>query len=234
MNEGALKCSIDECGKLLKKINILKARNTMKRFEVSSRKFSQEFISASQENDYTRIYDTAIKFGDYDFLLNDDSIVQFSCEMHPDNQKFNKYRYAFYENPRRYQTYEEFLNEQLNSTIGEAGETFKEEYEQFISEAELNDAVCPIRYDYDYKLCKGMYHPLSHIHIGHNNNVRIGIDRILTPEKFILFILMNIYPKIWEQICGNNEDIKNSCLKYKAKCEEIHITTEEKELLFLR
>lgn len=236
MNEAALKCSINESEKLLKKINLLKERNNRKYFDISPRKFSTEFISVSQEKNYTNIYETAIRYGDYDFLLNDDSIVQFSCEVHATNQNFNKYRYAFFENPRSYPTYEEFLKDEFNSSIEEVGESLKQEYEQIISEAELSDAVCPVRYDYDYKLYKGIYHPISHIHIGHNNNVRIGIDKILTPEKFIVFILMNVYPAIWEEVCKNDVDIKEKCLKYKSRCEVIssYINDEEDNLLLLR
>ena len=66
-------------------------------------------------------------------------------------------------------------------------------YEQAIAEAKLQEGITPIRYDYDYQRYDPIFHPISHIHIGHNNGVRIGISKILfTTKNLYFFVIRNI------------------------------------------
>lgn len=208
----------------------------MKNNNIYSSKFSSEFISVSQEEEYEKIYKIAIEKGDYDFLLKDDSFFQFSCELNNSNGKLTKLRYAYYQNPRAYPTYEEFLKDIFNTEIEQCGEIFQFEYEQMIAEAKINRGVCPIRYDYDYELYQGMYHSISHIHIGHNNEVRIAVNKMLTPEKFALFVLRNIYYDVWMECYKNNVKFQQRCLTSKQRCEalvEEYFSKEENKQLFL-
>ena len=68
---------------------------------------SQEFKTASQKNDYFKLYKSAISNFDYDILLIDDSILQYSFIDSGD--LLPSIRYAYFQNPQEFKTYEDFL-----------------------------------------------------------------------------------------------------------------------------
>ena len=69
--------------------------------------FSEEFLTTSTEtNDLTKIYVAAIKNFDYDILLFDDSIIQFSYAKIKGKLIL---KYAYYQNPFDVPTYSDFL-----------------------------------------------------------------------------------------------------------------------------
>ena len=187
--------------KLLKLSNLLQAENTTKYFTFSPSKFSKEFFEVSQTNNYSKIYKTAREKYDYDFLLIDQSIFQFSCE--ENNEQIIQIRYAFYEPPTMIPTYEEFL-EDNELDYFEVGDAFFQDYEQAMAEAKIKISVTPIRYDYDVLLYKGLEHSASHFHIGHNNEIRIPTKYILSPKAFVGFVIKQVYRKQWIYLFKDN------------------------------
>jgi hypothetical protein len=105
------------------------------------------------------------------------------------------------------------------------------------SEAEVNTGAISIRYDYDFSLYREIYHPISHIHIGHDNNIKIGLNRKMLPETFIVFLIKNIYPKLWESECELSVDFGETCINNKFKCPPIndeYFTENERKLFVLQ
>ena len=98
----------------------------------------------------------------------------------------------------------------------EVGELYRNYYEQYISESAANLNITPIRYDYDKNAHMNMCHPISHLHIGKNENVRLPINYVLLPEMFIQNITMLIYFEEWKSNI-NQGDIKNKCFSSKEK-----------------
>jgi hypothetical protein len=235
LNIGSLIDSLNDVKSILKSVDVYKKSNTSRKMDLSPNKFSEEFIKVSQTEDYDLIFKTAMKHSDYDFLLIDDSLFQFSCKLNENGGLVKGViRYAFYENPRVYPTYEEFLYH-LGIPHEECGDAFMKDYEQEIDEARLKDSVTPIRYDYDYRLYEPIHHPISHIHIGHNNEIRIPCDKILTPAKFVNFVLSNFHRKQWKK-SYQHEQFKDLALSIKRSCYPIEsdtFTREEKELLYM-
>jgi len=219
--------------KLLKLCGLLLDENNLRPLTFSPSKFSSEFISASQSDDYNRIYKTARNHHDYDILLIDQSIFQFSYDL-DDNEQIQVIRYAYYETPLDHPTYQEFLID-IGLTYEECGESFYEDYEQVISESHLKNAVTPIRYDYDLPLYRKVnHHPASHIHIGHSNEIRIPMNYILTPLGFVAFIIRQIYRNNWLQALSNDKFY--SLYKTLKTCEilnEDNFTREEKEDFYI-
>ena len=132
-----------------------------------------------------------MKNRDYDFLLEDDSFIQISCSLDGSNG-VKVIRYAYYENPRKIKSYDEFINELFPEEFIDYSEEeplFLRDYEQYKMEALLKESITPIRYDYDLENFLPIVHPASHIHIGHNNDVRIPINKIF----LYLFISMMIF-----------------------------------------
>lgn len=198
--------------RLLKEIELLDEINySIPENSFDIKKFSKEFLSISQKGDYKEIYDCAMKNKDYDFRLKDNSIMQFTIEKDNKNNII-KMRYAFYKSP--------YL-------------IFKKD-EQEYTDMFLNNYVS-IRYDYDVKEYKEVIHPISHLHIGNDNNLRIPIDKILEPLEFGIFIVRNIYKNEWE-ILLNDKIKKNKYIRPKKQLElleEDFFTREEKNFLYL-
>ena len=185
-------------------------------------------------DDYELIYKTAMKHLDYDFLLEDDSFFQFSAIKGKTNLEDGKLRYAYYPNPREYSTYLEFLSEN-NLNYDECGDCFCEEYYQYISEAKLKNAITPIRYDYDFSEYDSKKHPISHLHIGMEQTVRMPIARFITPQEFVILVIRNIYFEKWTKILDSEAYIK--ILKKSKKDNNLlkdeYFKPSEKRHLFL-
>ena len=159
------------------------------------------FKKVSRKNRHTDIYKVAIQNKDYEILLVDDSIFQFSIENYT-------LRYAFIQNPRLFINKEDFLTYlytaeyllsftedelvELQNSINE------EDYEQYLNEQDLNLEAQIIRYDLDLNGYDPLIHSCSHIHIGLNTNLRIPCSKILTPLNFIFFSVKHTYYKEWK------------------------------------
>lgn len=237
MNEGALRNSFNESLRLLKELSLVREFNQSRPFTFSMEKFSTKFIQNSQKNDYSLIYKIAMENRDYDILLSDDSFIQLSCQLDSRLDECS-IRYAFFESPKEALSYSEFLEEiGFNELLMDEEENvFIEEYEQFKSESQLKSAVTPIRYDFQGKDFEDLIHPVSHLHIGFNNQVRIPINRVMTPLDFIIFILRNVYWKNWKYNIQQNEKFKEDILKAKRRAKPIegkYFSDEEYMLYYM-
>lgn len=230
--EAHIRTGFDASIKLLKKVELFKIQNISRKMSFEKNKFSNDFIYQSQKNDYKKIYDVAMEKSDYDILLKDSSFFQFSYEKNKDNE-INEIRYAYYNIPYDVDDYYKFLKKQ-GFHYEEVGDEFLDIYEQYISEAQLKSQVIPIRYDYDILRCKPIIHASSHLHIGHNNDIRIPCDKVLSPQTFVSFVIRHVY---FEDYKNKVEDDKFKEL-YLNKCNIINDTenilnSEEKSDIYI-
>ena len=70
MTPGQFNASYDKIRKLLKSLKLF-------RLDGVRQKISSQFIGATLEGDYRKIYSTAVSNFDFDFLLTDESFLQF-------------------------------------------------------------------------------------------------------------------------------------------------------------
>lgn len=230
--------SIQECKEFLLKIKILKAKGIK---NINKDDVSQEFKTASQKASYLDIYQCAIRNFDYDFLLHDDSFFQFSFR--GNSSEFPSMRFAYFQNPYDYKSYKDFILELRdlgyinNETDEEIGEIFWEDYQQYLSEQDINSSSVSIRYDVDLKNYSPLIHSVSHFHIGHRNDVRIPCDRVVTPLKFVIFVIKHAYYHVWKQLVeSGSEPLLNSLKNAKNKCTPLTIdfwADNEKSELFI-
>lgn len=215
--------------KILKEFSIDIHENQWCKKSLKKSDLSQEFISVSTENDYKLIYETARKKEDYNFLfLKDESIVQFGYDIDNKNEIVDL-RYAFYDKPFNHLNYIQFLEEN-DIYIEDDDMTFFEEYQQYLSEAELKSSVTPIRYDYSKRQYDGLVHSISHLHIGHLNDIRIPLSYVMTPVNFISFILRHVYWSEWKefiQIDNNKQNYLNN-FKPVVKLDDKYFSSEER------
>lgn len=211
INENKIRGSKQLLIEVLKKQGLLNEINYSIPDTFDKNKFSKEFFSISQKGSYKEIYDCAMQNKDYDLRLKDNSIMQFTIEKE-NRRNIVKLRYAFYKCP-----YLIFGNSETEST-----DIFSENY-------------VSIRYDYDVSEYKEVIHPISHFHIGNDNNLRIPIDKIMEPLEFGIFIIRNIYVNEWKSIL-EDEKTKDVCIKSKEKLEKIEkefFTNSERNFLHL-
>jgi len=236
MSIGAFNTSLKEAQIFLSNVNLFKSLGIK---VINKDDVSQEFKSASQKNDYFKLYKCALANFDYDILLSDDSIFQFSYKVNRGHLPF--IRYAFFQNPQEYKSYEEYL-ENLRElgiveeeTNEEIGNSFENDYQQFLTEQNVNTSSTSIRYDLDYSNYQPLVHSVSHLHIGHANNIRIPCDKILTPLKFTVFVLKHVYYYQWKDLVETGNVYLSECLKStKLNCPQLTAAhwkvTETKEL----
>ncbi len=218
MNEGAFIASLKEAELYLKNIEALKSSGVKKLND-----FSDEFKKASQQRDYYNAYKVAKRNLDYNFLLNDDSFFQFSFERNESG--LPSVRYAFFQNPQEYIDYGEYILEFVKEDLLVVGELFREEYEQYLTELQINSASIPIRYDLDVKNYKALIHSVSHIHIGHMNDVRIPCNKIISPKKFALFVIKHSNYSLWKDLIeGENSYTINLLATAKVACVNLEAT----------
>lgn len=219
---------------LLKKLEIDFSEELEKANSLKKNDFTQEFIKASYKSDYKDIYKIARDNSDYNLLVKSDgSIFQFGYAENERNQICDL-RYAYYESPIEQISYEDFL-ELYELEIHDCGYEFIEEYNQFISESELKKSVTPIRYDYSVEQYVELIHPISHLHIGQLNEIRIPTSFILTPLNFVAFVVRHIYWHKW-RFQVEDEEIRELYLNSHTSRTLIDLSRfslEEKQDIFL-
>lgn len=150
----------------------------------------------------------------YDFMLFDSSLIIFK------NEESNG-SYVFFECPYKCLTYEEYC-ESHNVNIYD---DYFEFYLDYLDTCNLKESPVMIRYDYDDSSYINGYHPVSHFHIGFDNNVRIGIERKLNPITFFLFVLRQHYNKKWLELVKSDyykEKFQSSYIKHKTDNEIVN------------
>lgn len=143
--------------------------------------------------------------------------------------KKKKIRMAYYPNPEIVKTYEEFL---IHHTldITECGDIFRDEYQQFLNESADYDYVTPIRYDYDESGYISIIHYASHLHIGLNSHMRIGLELELTPLAFTGLVVSYFFYGAWKKAMLIPEFCEKY-LKHKTACDVLprdFFTAEDK------
>jgi hypothetical protein len=120
----------------------------------------------------------------------------------------NKPSYGYYPCPLEIGSFKDFLiSNELEATKKNLTENI-EKYDLAIETASLRTHVTPIRYDFDSKSYIAGLHPVAHLHIGFDNEIRIATRREFTPVTFILFIIRQIYPENWSELLRHAGEMK--------------------------
>ena len=208
MNNGQFYTSINDTVAFLKKHKLVRDCN-LYHIKGASRRVNW----ADKTKTYIDLYKEIVQNCDYDIFLFDESVIQFNFSQI--NRK-PVIQYAYVQFPHDVPSYDEFLGS-YQFDIEEVGELFRNEYEQLLSEANLDVSCVSVRYDYSEREYRSGIHPVSHFHIGHDNSIRIPISKLITPRMFVVFILKQIYYKRWTGLINNSsfcqyaETSKRSC-----------------------
>jgi hypothetical protein len=214
MNISTFNVSLRKAEKFLREAKLLKSKGIKPNGQISD-----EFKKISKSGLYFEIYKTGIENLDYTFLLNDDSFFQFSFK-DSELRSYPYLRYSFFQNPQFFISYDEFLKSELNEEYSNDDFIFHEEYQQYLTELEINSSAVTFRYDMDFSNYKPLIHSASHLHIGLTDNFRITCKKIISPLAFVIFATKNMYYAEWKKLINNYESfnleylegLKNSCM----------------------
>ncbi|MBT9100546.1 DUF2290 domain-containing protein [Methylovulum psychrotolerans] len=168
-------------------------------------KINKEVVLTLRGLDYANQWKTAKENGWYHLYLTDHSFFVF-------NITDSKPSYNFYDRPIDAKTIKEFLEEDIGNTATAKNiRLCQEEYDDYLTTVNYRKHYTPIRYDFDTDSYKSGIHPAAHIHIGLDNNIRIGLEREFTPLAFLLFVIRHMYPTNWENLL--NSSMRNNISK---------------------
>lgn len=128
--------------------------------------------------------------------------------------------YSYIECPLDVQSYRIYLEGQgLEYTTANRRENL-EGYAMVLETAGLKKHITPIRYDLDPVGYRTGVHPLAHIHIGLENNIRIGLKKQMTPLAFVLFVMRQVYPECWSRLLEQKQGM-NIERKIRLDCDAV-------------
>ncbi|QDV69027.1 hypothetical protein Poly24_27410 [Rosistilla carotiformis] len=160
---------------------------------------------------YRETFERTIQEIAYDFILSDQSLIHFSKS--GNNEHDGGLSYSYLDCPLEVQSYQDFSAEWLDikpedanydDVIAEWGDSLRQEYEQYVNTCEARP-VTPIRYDYAASAYMPGRHPVSHVHFGFKNHIRVATRRMLRPISFVLLVIRQRYPDEWMRFLSLDE-----------------------------
>jgi hypothetical protein len=187
MNRGTFAAQVNTGWDILQALNLAYERVWYPKYPEAP---AAEFRPLSYVEVWTKCFSNQY----YDFMLSDRSLIQFRVE----SFRPLKASYVYYECPFKGLSYAEFIEDELELSVEEAGDLFREEFDDYLLTCGLKETVTPIRYDYDPEQYLEGLHPASHIHFGYGNGIRVGTKNVLRPLSFVLFIMRQCYSQSWK------------------------------------
>jgi len=161
-------------------------------FDISE--FGPVVRSAMASHDYRRFYMDVRQESGYHVEFQDGSILLFSVEG-------SEASYYYCPNPKP------ALNEELFSEeyqIDIEDDTFVELYEAYLADIEEIPDWTPLRYDYSEIQYTECVHPVSHLHVGLFQDIRIPISTFWSPFEFVCQVVKFFRYDAWKQMMKND------------------------------
>ena len=171
-------------------LRTLKSISGFRHFNRNPHSLNSEDICALRKMSYLDKYLFLYKSRSYSFFLNDLSLIGFE-------HSFTGYYYyqVPYDNWKNFLELYDLSDEEILRDSDFLVDELHEKQNHFI-----------VRYDYDEAQYRPGLHPVAHIHLGCDTEMRIGCRKKLKPTSFILFIFRQFYPQLWDSIISANKD----------------------------
>jgi hypothetical protein len=201
LSKGRFETEINEIEKLLKKIDFFEERNYYPNSDFDPALY--------RSKTYVENWKSLISDNIFCFILSDNSVFNFKYI-----EETNKLSFSYFECPFKCLTYKEYLVENdLEDDYEE--KILLDYYEVYLHQCKLKENPIMIRYDLDFDSYYSGLHPVSHLHIGHKNQIRIGLKKILYPKTFVSIVLRQNYPPLWKSIITSENDWKTYFINEK-------------------
>ncbi|MCM1270290.1 MAG: DUF2290 domain-containing protein [Ruminococcus flavefaciens] len=226
MKAAKILTSIEEVLKYLDAVEI-SYDTTDKRKNLQPHKYSDAYYQTFHDGDYKKTFIIASENRDFDIMLEDGSLFQFT------SRNENDIHYSFLHRIEKNMSFDEFYN--LYAT-DENIDTIEQDYEYYLSGDKEELYTCPIRYDVAENEYIKMHHAYAHLHIGIETDIRIPVDKILSPMHFVDFVIKHMYKTQWDNAYTHNDKFKERINSLKTQAENIdddYFTQDEKNLLYI-
>lgn len=200
---------------------------TYKRKNLQPQKYSDAYYQTFHDGDYKKTFIVASENRDFDIMLEDGSLFQFT------SRNENDIHYSFLHRIEKNMSFEEFYD---TYATDDNIDTIEQDYEFYLAGDKETLYTCPIRYDVAETEYTEMYHAYAHLHIGIETDIRIPVDKVLSPMHFVDFVIKHMYKTKWDSAYAKNEKFKAivDCLKSQAeKITDEHFTSAEQNLLYI-
>jgi hypothetical protein len=210
---GVFNAHLAKVGNVLRSLRLLERAVSTPRYELVQ-------AGTMAHLSYRQQFDTCLAGSHYDYLLNDRSFLQF--RRWSENGGEWKLSYSYYECPRITSTYENFLYDTFQVRADEVEDNYQEEYETYLATQAVKETVTPMRYDLNVDDYTEGLHPISHLHVGHENDIRLALRKVLRPMSFLLLVIRQRYPRTWVRclaqpgIAGLCRDIRDTLTNVPA------------------
>lgn len=164
-------------------------------------KITPKIIGDLRELSYIEQWKAALQNEWFHVKLEDHSLFIFNATI--DNPS-----YSFLHAPVATESFRTYLNRQDLEYSARNKSAFSEEYAMLLETAAFRQHLTPIRFDVDKTGYRAGVHPMAHIHIGLENNVRLAVRREMTPLSFVLFVMRQMYPDSWARLLGRPEQFR--------------------------
>ena len=216
--------SIKETINYLDMLNIMSDTNHIN--QLSPKKYSDKYYQTFHEGDYYKTFVVASENRDYDIRLQDGSLFQFTSTSE------YEINYSFMHRIEDIISFKEFSEKYPYDN----DELIERNYEYYLVSNKTKLYSCPIRYDVSKSEYKEVYHSYAHMHFGINTDIRIPVNKIISPLHFVDFIIKNMYKTEWNRVFNSNEKFKRIVNSLKSQSKEIQdkfFSDEEKKLLYI-
>ena len=127
----------------------------------------------------------------YHVRMQDHSLFQFTDGLLPSHQ--------FLHCPLDIMSFPEYLEGLGEEDTPQARRLFLTDYQEVFNTASERRHLTPIRFDYDPNGYAAGVHPVAHIHVGLDNQVRICANK-MSSVSFFLFVMRQMYPDSWKRL----------------------------------
>lgn len=191
MNFGSFKAQINECSSILRHLEMDNDFIPCPQYPSSPRAYFKGMH-------YKDIWRTCLQNRYYHFQLFDNSLLYF------EHINSDEVSLSYYDFPYDAVNYIEFINS-YGYLYADVGDELREDYDDYITTCAIKESVSSMRYDVSYEQYDEGKHPISHLHIGHNNTVRIRTEKLLGPLAFLYFVLRQNYPDYWKKFVKDKD-----------------------------
>ncbi|WP_146448833.1 DUF2290 domain-containing protein [Vibrio kanaloae] len=189
MSENAYLQSISKASELLQTIGLKAHHNSMLTLP-------SDYVNRVRDLPYLQQWELHNSHFWYHLKLQDQSLILFKADsfkfmMSP----FDKMETSTEFEERITQEWhdEGFSQEEVNCLL----EDLDTLYSNYLDTELKHGAYTPLRVDIHPEQYHKVHHSVSHLHIGHDNESRLPIKKIMTPFAFVGFVISTFYPKQW-------------------------------------
>lgn len=226
MKTAKILTSIEQVSKYLDAVDI-SYDVTYKAKELGTKKYSDAYYQTFHDGDYKKTFIIASENRDYDIMLDDGSLFQFTSRNETD------IHYSFLHRVEKNMSFDEFYD--IYATDDNI-DTIERDYEYYSAVDKEMLHTCPIRYDVSESEYTEMHHAYAHLHIGIDTDIRIPVDKVFSPLHFVDFVIKHMYKGKWDEAYKHNEKFRVWVDRLKSQAEiidEDHFTAKEKQLLHI-